>query len=140
MSQLVIGEGVVAWVAGHLHRETTSGQGIGLAHDGRLVAGVWFETIFGQTMVAHIAIPAPVFLSREFLWYIFFYPFQECDCEQILAPVDRYNLQAQRLAFRLGFSPQVPIDEEANATILFLMNRKSCRWLALKEPCNGKVC
>ena len=138
MSQILIGEGVVAWVAGHLHREATSGQGIGLAHDGRLVAGAWFETIFGRTMVAHIAIPAPVFLSREFLWYIFFYPFQECDCEQILAPVAASNHAAQRLVLRLGFSPKETLEEGPDATILFLMERSSCRWLKLKESRNGK--
>ena len=138
MSQLLTGEEVVAWVAGHLSREASSGQGIGLLHDSNLVAGAWFETIFGQTMVAHIAIPAPVFLSREFLWYIFFYPFQECDCEQILAPVAQSNLAAQRLVLRLGFSPRETLEEGPDATILFLMERSSCRWLKLKESRNGK--
>lgn len=138
MSQVVTGEEVAAWVAGHLSREASSGRGVGLLHDSNLVAGAWFETIFGQTMVAHIAIPAPVFLSREFLWYIFFYPFQECDCEQILAPVAQSNLAAQRLVLRLGFSPKETLEEGPDATILFLMTRDACRWLKLKESRNGK--
>lgn len=139
MSQVTSGEFVAQWVAKALERQFTSGQGIGQLVDGSLAAGIWFETIFGKSIIAHAAIPEPGFLSREFLWYIFFYPFQECGCEEILAPVSLDNLSAQRFVIRLGFSPKVTLEESpGKVTIVYSINQDACRWLQLKEHLNGQ--
>ena len=139
MSQVISGEFVAQWVAKTLGRQFTSGQGIGQIANGSLVAGIWFEVAYGQSMVAHAAIPEPGFLSREFLWYIFFYPFQECGCEEILAPVSLDNLSAQRFVIRLGFSPKVTLEESpGKVTIVYSINQDACRWLRLKENPYGQ--
>lgn len=139
MSQVVSGEFAAQWVAESIGRQFSGGQGIGQITNGKLVAGIWYETIFGQSMVAHAAISAPGFLSREFLWYMFFYPFQECNCEEILAPVSLDNLSAQRFVLRLGFSPKVTLEESpGNVTIVYSISKHACRWLQLKEHLNGQ--
>lgn len=139
MTQVVSGEFAAQWAAKSLGRQFSSGQGIGLLDNGSLVAAIWYEAIYGQSIVAHAVIPAPCFLSREFLWYIFFYPFQECGCEEILAPVSLDNVSAQRFVLRLGFSPKVTLEESpGQVTVVYSMSRETCRWLRLKEKPYGQ--
>ena len=128
------------WMTVQLGRPVERGTLIGTLSDGVPTAVIWYETIFGSTVVAHMAVAAASrFLPREFLWYIFYYPFRQLHASRILAPISPSNPAAQRIVIHLGFTLEATLSpSQESPTIYFSMVEAQCRWLSLKEPQHGR--
>jgi RimJ/RimL family protein N-acetyltransferase len=132
---LTIGKHVVEWVAkctnefGHFGTDV----GIGWMRDGQIVAGVAYADWNGPNIVCHIASDGSRrWLTREYLWTIFDYPFNQCGCKRITVCVGQGNKDSVRFVKHLGFSPETTL-RGAHPTgdlLVLVMWKESCRWIS----------
>ncbi len=90
-----------------VERETSSefrGTGtryIGLQTGKEIIAGVVYEDFNGCSVVCHWAIRGRI--TRDFLWYIHYYPFVQLKVHKVIAPVNSNNDKMQAIARKMGF-------------------------------------
>jgi len=102
--------------------------------DGKLLGGVTFDGYTGSCVFIHQAGFDRRWLSRDLLWVIFDYTFNQLRCKKAVGIVPSSN--AELLAFneRLGFKYETQIEDgypDGNMLVLS-MKRDECRWLDLK--------
>jgi RimJ/RimL family protein N-acetyltransferase len=104
---------------------------IGLEENGKIIAGVVYDGYNGAQVCAHIAGIGKRWLTRQFLWAIFDYPFNKLKVKRITGLVCSSNLDAQRFDEHLGFKYETRIkDGSPNGDILIYgMYRQDCRFL-----------
>lgn len=103
---------------------------IGLVDGDKLVAGVVYSDYNGKQITAGIAIDGKK-INREFLWFMFFYPFKQLGVKRITVCVEQDNSASQQLASRLGFELESRM-ERAGKTgdiLVYRMFRENCRYL-----------
>ena len=87
MKRVIYGENdrVVDWVAQKIDESRFEGAiGIGLEEDGELIAGVVFNMYTGPSICMHVAaVPGKRWMTREYLWRCFAYPFVQLGCRRI---------------------------------------------------------
>lgn len=134
---LTVGNHVVSWVAQHMRRGEGYGlsQGIGWLKNGCLVAGVVYNEYNHVNINMHVASVGKSWLTREFLWAAFDYPFNQCKVKRITAFIEDENKAAIRFDEHLGFKYETRMkDAYVNGdTLLYVMRREDCRWLDLKR-------
>lgn len=138
---LTIGDHVVSWVAQHMRRGEGYGlsQGIGWLKNGCLVAGVVYNEYNHVNINMHVASVGRHWLSREFLWAAFDYPFNQLGVKRISAFVEDDNRAAIRFDEHLGFKHEARMvgayehDGKVGDILLLKMLREDCRWLNLKR-------
>ena len=103
---LVLGKGVVEWIARRTNEFGSFGTeiGIGWAREGRLVAGVAYADWNGPNVVCHIAAEGKRWATREYLWTIFDYPFNQLKVKRITVCVGEGNAASRRFVEHLGFT------------------------------------
>lgn len=121
-----------------------SGQGIGLAQDNTLIAGVIYEGWNGPggSVRGHVAaLPGSQWLNREFLHYCFWYPFEQLKVRKIIGLVAESNKEAQRFDESLGFRLKATLEDAHpdGALLIYEMTRADCRWLSLQRVENGEA-
>lgn len=112
--------------------------------------GVWrplvvvaYNTFSGRVCQGHIAGEGN-WLSREFLWAMFDYPFNQCNVVELFTTVNTENPRAMRLNTRLGFVPRYLIHggwDDDTDMLMTSMRKEHCQWLRpmiLKEKSDGK--
>lgn len=101
-----------------------------LSKDGRPKGGVIFEGYNGVNIFAHIAGEGPYWLEKEFLWYIFYYPFEELECRRITVTVPESNKASQALAEKLGFELETRLTEAHpdGDLLVYRLFKDKCRW------------
>lgn len=104
-------------------------RAIGLKKDGKIVAGVIYENWNGRAITCHIAITGR--LTASYLGAIFDYPFNVCEIEKIIVPVDSTNRKSVALVEKMGFAEEARVkDGMANGDlILFTLAKKDCKYL-----------
>ena len=109
---------------------------IGLERDGSLVAGAMFDGFNGASIFAHIAITGQI--TREWLWFISYYPFVQLGCQVVIGLVNETNLAAQRFDEHFGFVEQARIPHAApgGALIIYALKKAECRFL--RRPAHGR--
>jgi hypothetical protein len=75
---------------------------IGLMRHGELVAGAMYDQFNGCSIVASIAIEGPI--TRQWLWYIYAYPFLQLQANVIIGLISSANLKSIKLAEKMGFT------------------------------------
>ena len=147
MKRLCVGNRVVEWVAKRTNEHGNFGcaTGIGLQElDGdawRMVAGVAYAEWNGVNVVCHIAAEGKRWMTREYLWTIFDYPFNQLKVRRITVCVGEGNSESRRFVRHLGF------EEEARLTgahpsgdlLIYGMRKPRCRWLALRRPHENRL-
>jgi len=140
MNRLVTDERarVGAWVAERVGREVpwTNDACLGWEVDGKLVAGAVYDTYVpnARASMHGAAIEGRRWLTREFLFAMFDYPFTCLDLKVLLNPVSSANADSLRFTKHLGFTefgrfPQAWDGEDD--LVLFHLRREDCRWLKL---------
>ena len=129
-------ERVGLWIQEHgggFFREGT--KCIGLEKDGQLVAGVMYDFYNGASVYAHIAAVGKHWLDREYLWFLFYYAFEQLKVNVILGLVASNNLQARRFDEHLGFKllVEIPDADPDGSTLLYTMRKQDCRWLNIRR-------
>lgn len=134
MGSLIIGSRVVEWVArktnefGHFGSEC----GIGWERYGELCAGVVYAEWNGPNVVCHIASDGSKrWLTREYLWTIFDYPFSQLGCKRITVCVGEGNADSRKFVEHLGFEIETRLKEAHPTGDLFVyrLMRHDCKWI-----------
>lgn len=109
--------------------------------DGQPIAVVSYDFYNGANINMHVAAePGKHWLTREFLWYIFHYPFMQLKVKRVTAPISSGNLHAQKFVENVGFHLEATLkdaDPEGDM-LIYCMTPDQCRWLTLKDAQNGQ--
>lgn len=131
---LVVGPLVVEWVAKRTHEFGNFGasQGIGWEKNGVPVVGVVYNEYNGVNCCTHIASEGTHWLTREYLWTIFHYPFRQLKVKRITAPVGEGNAASRRFVEHLGFELETTLEQAHPTGNLFVyrMFEKDCKWIS----------
>ena len=134
MRQIVIGQGVVDWVAAHQKRGEGYGLsvGIGLEKDGKLIAGICYNEFNKVNINMHVASVGQNWITRDFLWTAFDYPFNQAGAKRITGFIEDENEKAIRFDEHLGFKYEARMkDAYINGDILiYVMRREDCRFIS----------
>jgi RimJ/RimL family protein N-acetyltransferase len=106
---------------------------------GEIIACVWYEGYNGANMNMHVAAkPGARWMTREFLWYVFHYPFIECGVKRVTGLVPEMNYAARRFDEHIGFKLEATLKDAAPGGDLriYTMFKDECRWL---KPPRGVV-
>jgi hypothetical protein len=92
---------------------------------------VGYDGFNGASVVMHMA-GEPGWIDKAMLHAAFDYPFNEMDCNQVLAFVPSGNEAALKINARLGFELVVKLSGAHPDGALFVMRmtRDNCKWLA----------
>jgi RimJ/RimL family protein N-acetyltransferase len=114
-----------------------SAIGIGQYKDGKIIAGVVYNLYNGPSICMHVAAePGTRWLTRDFLFRVFAYPFIQLGCNRVTGLVRTDNMEARRFDEHLGFKQEGVIRKGASDgtdMILYGMLMEECRWLELKD-------
>ena len=112
-----------------------SGTSIGLEKDGELVAGVVYTDFNGKSITASIHGKGVNWLNREFLWFIFFYPFKQLEVGRITVTIETFNKKSHNLAQKLGFTHEATLQKAGRFGDLhvYRMFREDCKWLKVSR-------
>lgn len=114
-----------------------SAVAIGLEQDGEVIASVVFDMYTGPSICMHVAaVPGRRWMTRDYLWRCFAYPFLQLKCNRITGLVREDNLVAQKFDEHLGFKREGLIRRGATDgtnIILYGMLRDECRFLEIKR-------
>lgn len=107
---------------------------IARVEDEKLLGGVILRDWNGASILMHVAGFDPHWLTRDFLWICFHYPFVQLGCKKVLALVSSGNLHAIDFDKRIGFKEECRIkDADPGGDLVVLsMRREECRWLNIK--------
>lgn len=130
---LIVGKGVVEWIAKRTGEFNCFGTdiGIGWQKNGEIVAGVAYANWNGVNVECHIAAVGKHWLTRQYLWTIFDYPFNQLGVNRITVCVGQGNAKSVRFVKHLGFRIEARL-EGAHPTgdlLIFCMNRQNCRFI-----------
>ena len=124
-----------SWFAGR-------GSIIGLWDDAKgPIAACLYEGSNGASIMMHCAGVGKSWLNREFLWFSFYYPFEQLKLKKILCPVEPDNLESQKFLKHLGFQLEATLKDAApkGDLLIYTMSREQCKWLSLKETYRGQT-
>ena len=104
--------------------------------DGELLAGVLYEDYNGANLLTHIAATTSGhWMTREYLWFIFYYPFVQLNCKRITSIVASSNQKSARFVEHLGFKLEATLKDAhpGGDLLVYVMHKIDCRWLNLKR-------
>jgi RimJ/RimL family protein N-acetyltransferase len=128
-------ERVRNWVAARVDEDRfhETDTAIGLEENGELIAGVVYNMYTGPSISMHVAaVVGKRWLTRDFLYRVFAYPFIQLGCNRVTGLVREDNLQAQKFDEHIGFVREGLMRgacDDGQNMILYGMLRKECRWL-----------
>lgn len=123
---------VIEWVERKLDDHFPLATAIGLERDGELVAGVLYDRYNGASICMHVAADGSNWLTREFLFVAFAYPFNQLGCKRITGIVNSNNVRAQRFDEHLGFTLEARLKDampDGADMLIYRMLRDECIWI-----------
>lgn len=138
MKRIAIGKGIVEWVASRTNEYGRFGSdtAIGLQQKTSVgwetIAGVVYADWNGPNVVCHIAAKGKMWATRQYLWTIFDYPFNQLKVKRITVCVGEGNLPSRNFVEHLGFSYGTTLGPDSHPTgelLAYWMFRKDCRWI-----------
>ena len=141
MKQIIYGQDqrVMDWVGARIDVKDF-GHGsiaIGQEQNGELISGTVYNMYSGPSICMHVAAePGKLWLTREYLFRSFAYPFLQLKCHRVTGLVRVDNLAAQKLDEHLGFVREGVLRRGASDgtdMIIYGMLRDECRWLGVKQ-------
>lgn len=140
MKKVIYGEDVrvAKWVGDQIDEVYAPGSSaIGLEQDGELIAGVVFDMYTGPSITMHVAaVPGKRWMTKDFLWRCFAYPFIQLQCSRVTGLVRVDNLVAQKFDEHLGFVKEGLLRRAAKDGtdyIVYGMLREECRFLEIQK-------
>lgn len=135
---IVVGKGVVEWVA---HRTNEYGNfgtdvGIGWQKHGKIVAGVAYANWNGKNVETHIASDGSRnWLTRQYLYTILDYPYNQLGAKRITACIGEGNKASRKFVEHLGFSLEARL-EKAHPTgdlLIYRMFANECKYVEIRN-------
>lgn len=138
VKRIVIGQPVVEWVAKQTHEYGNFGLavGFGIEQNGALIAGVVFNDYNGANINMHVASDGSrSWLTREFLWMVFDYAFNQAKVKRITGLVGEGNQQARRFDEHIGFVHETTLAQAhpSGGLMVYRMFKHECRWLNIRR-------
>lgn len=111
---------------------TGEGQYIGLVENGQIIACVGFEDYNGASIRMHVAGEGKRWLTRDYLKFCFWYPFEQLKVKKIIGLVSSKNEQALRFDKHLGMVHEATIKDAAPDGDLLILTytKEQCKFLA----------
>ena len=139
MKTVIYGQGqrVIDWVAPRVDEgpsEFAGAKAIGIEQDGELIGGVLYTHFTGASVSMHVAGEGKRWMTRDFLWRAFAYPFVQLRCRRVTGLVRADNIAAQRFDEHLGFRREGLIREATDDgcdLVVYGMLKRECRYLEL---------
>lgn len=110
-------------------RKVANYTAIGIEKAGKLVGGVVYHDYITDNICAGIAGEGKHWMTPEFLWFMFYYPFIQCNVKTITAYVEQTNSVSQRFVEKLGFTFVHPKEHEGRRFLIYMMEREDCKYL-----------
>lgn len=109
------------------------GTYIGLETDGKIVAVAGYDGYNGASIRVHLAVDGKI--TPEFLWYGFYYPFEELKVKKLIGLVASTNHKALRLDKHFGYVEEAVIKDAVPYGDLHIltMTKDQCRYLTRKH-------
>ena len=129
-------ERVGKWMENHFAGRWREGDTcIGLEKHGKLVAGVRYDLFNHASICMHVASEGRNWLNREFLWFAFYYPFEQLKVNVIIGLVAEDNFRARKFDENLGFKllTSIPNADPNGSTLIYTMYKHQCKWLRIKH-------
>lgn len=102
------------------------------SHDGeRVLGGFALVGYLGSSLTIHMASEDPRWCSRELMWLVFHYAFEQLKCRKLLGAVRSDNYKAIELNLRAGWRIEAVIEDvfpDAHMLVIS-MTKDACRWL-----------
>lgn len=97
--------------------------------DDKIVAGVVYSDWNGHSIYTHQAFEGR--LTRQFMWTICDYPFNQVKAKRVTGMIPEQNKQAIKFALHLGFQYETRLkDAHPGGDILvYAAYRENCKWL-----------
>jgi RimJ/RimL family protein N-acetyltransferase len=110
-------------------------EAIGIEQDGIIVAGVVYDNFDGDRCFMHCASDAHYWLTKDFLWYVFDYPFNQLGMEVIVVFVSSNNEKALKMNKHLGFKEECRIKHgfKDGDMVILSMYKNECKYLRNKD-------
>jgi len=105
-------------------------QAIGLEKDGELVAVTGYNNFTTKACHVHFAIDKGIYPTRQFIWFVHYYPFFQAGIDVLIGMVSTANSAIVNLTKRLGYTEQCRIADAG--LIVTTLNKTDCRFLELK--------
>lgn len=105
--------------------------GIAIECDGKLVAGMYYDTWTGASIAMHSRVDDRTKVTREWLRQVFDYPFNQLKVKRVTGLVSSANTHAQRVNEKLGWIRETTLSDyfpDGNG-IVYIMRASDCRWL-----------
>ena len=103
------------------------------SHDGdRILGGIMLSDYMGGCMSLHMAAEDPHWCSRDLLWFVFDYAFNQVGCKKLFAPVRSDNHPALAANFRGGWRLAAVLRDACDDGVHLMvleMTKDSCPWL-----------
>lgn len=130
-------EAITKWVAHKIGEDQIPmAYGVGLEHDGNLIAGVVYAQKTSANVHMHVASNGSRhWMTPEYLGFCFAYPFFHLKCERVTGFVRSDNIDAQRFDEHLGFIREGRLRRacaDGTDLIVYGMLREECRFLTGK--------
>jgi len=107
-----------------------------IGNDDGLRAGVLFDNYNGRSACMHVAaVSGARWMTREYLWVCFDYPFNQLGVTKLIGLVDSTNVPAQKFDENLGFVLEATIKSAGKVgdLLIYTMERSQCRFLEMGE-------
>ena len=102
---------------------------VGLETMGRITACAGYGDYNGASIRVHLAVEGKI--TPEFLWYGFYYPFEQLGVKKLIGLVSSSNVRALRLDKHFGYVHEATIKDAApdGDLLILTMTRDQCRFL-----------
>jgi RimJ/RimL family protein N-acetyltransferase len=128
---------VAAFVASRIGMTGKFGSctSIGLEDDGQIVAGVLYCDYNQSNVVCHIGAIGKHWMNREYLWFIFHYPFEQIGVKRITVVIEETNVASNEFVQHLGFELETTLKDAGRSgdLLIYRMFKKDCRFLRMKR-------
>lgn len=116
------------WVAENYHNVGFDlVQTIGLEQDGKITAVIGYNYFNDVSCHVHVYIKKGVWIPKQFLWFAFYYPFNQLGLQVIVGLFNSSNGSVLKLANRFNFKQRCELPEIN--MMLFTLKKEDCKIL-----------
>lgn len=132
-------ERIGRWVSeksGSTYQEGNTG--IAIESDGKLVVGIMYDGYTGASIAMHSRCDDPKKVTRQWLWQIFDYPFNQLGVKRVTGIVSTANEKAIHTNEHLGWIREAVLKDyfPDGDAIIYVMRKNECSFL--KGNKNGR--
>lgn len=122
----------VSYKIGQAHLPWGEFTALGLAKDGELVAGVVYNHWSETNVCMHVGAVGKYWLTPEFLFAAFDYPFNQVGVRRVTGLVPKKNRQARKFDEHLGFKLEGSMRQALadDDLLVYGLLRQECRYIS----------